>query len=67
MKPLFIVILFTLLIGVSSVTNSTEINSIKIQSQSCSLHVEYVNINGEIWKLTYDDDGVLIFKEKVFD
>lgn len=67
MKPLFIVILFTLLMGVSIAAQSTEVKHLTVKFQSCSLHVEYININGEIWKLTYDDDGVLIFKEKVFD
>lgn len=68
MKTTFIIVILTvILFSTFSQTFSTPIKKQIQITQSTSLKDEYVYIGEELWHFVYDDDGSLIFKEKVFE
>lgn len=63
------ILLFSAFITLSIFTGSQVFAApkVKLCKEALSNYVQYVVINGELWKYTYSDDGQLLQTERVFD
>lgn len=62
-----LLVLVTLSFSICSGSYSFAAPKIKVSKEALSNYVQYVTINGELWKYTYSDDGQLLQTERVFD
>lgn len=62
-----LLVLVTLSFSICSGTYSVAAPKVKVSKEALSNYVQYVTINGELWKYTYSDDGQLLQTERVFD
>jgi hypothetical protein len=66
MKTIIVILFAFISINVFAATTPPKNKKIEITNTS-SIYVEYKEENGVLWRYVYDDDGSLIFKEKVFE
>ena len=62
-----LLVLVTLSFSICTGSYSVAAPKIKISKEALFNYVQYITINGELWKITYSDDGVVLSQERVFD
>jgi hypothetical protein len=67
MKTTFIVILTVLILSSFSQVFSAPTQKLTTITQSSATYEVYVYIDKELWHFVYNEDGSLIFEERIFE
>ncbi len=67
MKTTFIVILTVILLSSYSQVFSTQLKKLTSITQLSGTYEQYVYIGNELWHFIFNEDGSLIFEERIFE